>query len=78
VGDVDTGVGELGVSSREGKWRTSKAVVWPGNAGGMETNLEPEGGDVSAVEVSPERNDGAPTGAPTYTHRPRSPCISST
>jgi hypothetical protein len=30
------------------------------------------------VKVSPEQNDEAPTGAPAYTHRPRSPCISST
>jgi hypothetical protein len=58
VGDVDTGVGELGVSSREGKWRTSKAVVWPGNAGGMETNLEPEGGDVSATKPDFTNNSG--------------------
>ena len=36
MGDVDAGVGELGVSLGEGKWRTSKAVVWPGDTGGIE------------------------------------------
>jgi hypothetical protein len=68
---------ELGVCSYVFR-RLVSALQEAGIGRSRYVSLEEKLGIFLYVEVSPERNDGAPTRAPVYTHRPRSPCISST